>query len=97
MAPTDPDYARVFGNVVHEEAGTLIAREGLPVVWNRGVLQRGGVAFRGRPDVRFVLGGGREAVWDITTVGQAGKARIYSIPGVEYLVELLYVRPPPPP
>ena len=48
-----------------------------------------------RPDVRLSLSlpGGEEAIWDPTTVGQAGKARTYaSFPHTQYVADLLYKR-----
>lgn len=46
-----------------------------------------------RPDIRLSLGNGREAIWDLTTVGQKWHANRYTLYRfTDYVTELLYVR-----
>jgi len=105
MSPTNKDYARTFGNALHEEAEAVITAEqragNLPpnLVVNRGAaginpdLPNG---YNGlRPDVRLPLGNGREAVWDITTKTGAGAlkghvAKYANFDFVDYAADLPY-------
>jgi hypothetical protein len=111
MNASNPAYARTFGSAVHEELFALIRveqRQGrlLNLITNTG--RPSGTAFpnsfalgaRGRnipPDIRMSLGGGQEAIWDLTTIPQA------SVPGghvgtyagqnfVQYAGDLVYQR-----
>jgi len=102
-------YGATFGNAVNEEINRLIALGqspggGLPgnLVVNSGTAK--GTAsgltnsYNGaRPDVRLPLGNGREAIWDFTTKGEAGKALAghagtrYSAFGfVDYIADIPY-------
>jgi hypothetical protein len=96
-----PIYRMRLGNAIHEETFSLIQGEimagNLPagIITNAGkaIPQRGLTnSFAGsRPDIRMPLGGGREAVFDITTIGQAGHAAPYGTFGhVDYVSEILY-------
>jgi hypothetical protein len=95
------------GNAIHYEAYALLRQARgttLPanLAFNQGVaLPARGLPIRYvnpnasrsllRPDVRISLPGGREALFDFTTVGQAGHAGAYSgYQGVASLIELLY-------
>ena len=92
------DYARVFGNALHEELFARIeqaVRAGKldeEIATNIGrFLEYGGYFGRLRPDIRLPLGKGREALWDLTTVGQAGHSQHYGTRDfVQYLMEFLY-------
>lgn len=102
-------YARTFGNAVHEEAFRLInAARDSGQAWAQNLATNSGAAFplRGltanfgglRPDIRLSLGGGREAVWDITTIAQVrprfGHAgtNYRSFAFVDYIADLPYIR-----
>ncbi len=107
MSTSDPEYAKTFGNAVDQEAQALIKAQqvagNLPknMVVNRGV---GNInkdlpnSYNGlRPDVRLPLGNGREAVFDFTTVGQAGALDGHAGPYadfdfVDYAADLPYRR-----
>jgi hypothetical protein len=107
MNPSNPAYARTYGNALQEEFFALARAEQTAnrlsrnMVFNSGRSRPefqlpnnyGGV----RPDVRLSLGNGREAVWDLTTIGQAGvpegHAAQYARDFVDYIVDLPYIRP----
>ncbi len=71
-----------------QQAGTLPPGFAL----NLGREIPGGGSFAPlRPDIRLPLGGGRELVWDVTTIRQAGHAKHYAdVTHAEYVAELLY-------
>ena len=87
-----------LGSAVQEEAFSAIRAaqkagqlpSGLSL--NLGRQLPGGGSFSPlRPDLRLPLGGGREAVWDITNVGSAGHAAHYADAShAKYVAELLY-------
>jgi hypothetical protein len=95
-------YRATLGNAYHEEAFNLIQQEVASGALPAGLRTNVGKAIPGagltnafsgslRPDIRMPLSGGNEAIWDITTVGQAGHAQPYTTFGfVRYVVELLY-------
>jgi len=94
-------HAAARGNAIHERAFALIQNAvssgALPsaTVTDKGVAHpKLGLthAFSGkRPDIRVGLGGGEEAVFDVTTRGQAGHVRTkYTRPWVRYVIEFLY-------
>jgi hypothetical protein len=95
---THPLYSARLGNAIQEAATDRIVAEQaagtLPsgLAMNLGRQLPGGGRFVPlRPDIRLPLGAGREAIWDITTVGQAGHASPKYVKGfVEYLAEILY-------
>lgn len=101
MQSTNPMYRLTLGNAVHEEAFELARREVQAGTLPAGLQSNVGRAIPGaglpnsygglRPDFRLPLSGGNEAVFDITTVAQAGHAQPYtSNSWVQYVVELLY-------
>jgi hypothetical protein len=79
-----PGTPQTRGDAIHFEAFPLIEQSGLNagrVPTNRGRAERG-LGFlnsfgRQRPDIRFALSGGLEAVFDITTVARAGHSLLY--------------------
>jgi hypothetical protein len=92
-------YSMVLGNAIHEETFSLIQQDVAAGVLPAGIRTNIGRATgsltssfgRLRPDIRMPLGGGKEAVFDITTTRQAGHATKYgSFSFVEYISELLY-------
>ncbi|HZQ82136.1 MAG TPA: DUF4157 domain-containing protein [Gaiellaceae bacterium] len=101
LAQTDPMYKLTLGNAIHEEAFELARQEVRAGTLPAGLQSNVGRAIPGaglpnsygglRPDWRLPLSGGNEAVFDITTTGQAGHAQPYTTNSwVKYVVELLY-------
>jgi hypothetical protein len=100
MQSTNPMYRLTLGNAIHEEAFGLTRQEvqagtlpaGLQSNVGRAIPPALPNSYGGlRPDFRLPLSGGNEAIWDITTVAQAGHAQPYtSNAWVRYVVELLY-------
>jgi hypothetical protein len=98
---TSSMYRLTLGNAIHEETFNLIQQEvaagrlpaGMQTNVGRAVSQAGlSNSFgRMRPDIRLPLSGGEEAVFDVTTVAQAGHAGKYgNFTHVKYVVELMY-------
>lgn len=92
-------YAMVLGNAIHEETFSLIQQDVAAGVLPAGIRTNIGRASgtltqsfgRLRPDIRMPLSSGKEAVFDITTIRQAGHANKYgSFSFVQYISELLY-------
>jgi hypothetical protein len=92
-------YSMVLGNAIHEETFSLIQQDVAAGVLPAGIRTNIGRATgtltqsfgRLRPDIRMPLSGGKEAVFDITTIRQAGHATKYgSFSFVQYISELLY-------
>jgi hypothetical protein len=101
MQSTNPMYRLTLGNAIHEEAFGLARQEIQAGTLPAGLQSNVGRAIPGaglpnsygglRPDFRLPLSGGNEAIWDITTVAQAGHAQPYTANAwVQYVVELLY-------
>jgi len=98
---TSPRYSAVRGSAIHERAFQLIQAArgsgGLPraVLTDRGRAETAlgfTHAFTGRrPDIRVGLGGGEEAIWDITAQASINHVPAsYFQPWVRYVTELLY-------
>ena len=94
-------YRLTLGNAVHEESFNLIQQEIAGGSLPAGIQTNVGRAIPGmglpngfgglRPDIRLPLSAGNEAVFDITTIAQAGHAQPYTgFNWVRYVTELLY-------
>ncbi|MCC7084263.1 MAG: hypothetical protein IT427_04570 [Pirellulales bacterium] len=93
MSSDNSQYAKTFGNAVHEEAELLIQAEQMADRLPRELVVNRSKDFSRldlpndyggpRPDVRLSLGNGKEAVFDFTTKSQAG-SRLKGHAGSKY-------------
>ena len=103
MQPDNPLYKLTRGNAIHQEVENLITEAQDSGELSRKIVFNTGVALGPempnnyrtsgrtlRPDIRLPIGNGQEAVWDITTDGQAGHAVKYDFPHTQSIIEIYY-------